>query len=418
VVHIKTTINSRTVVARDPFAELFGDNYLRQYRTPEQMGSGSGVVISPDGYIVTNNHVVSGADVVTVTFDDRRTAQAKVIGSDPSTDLAVLKINQDNLPYMEFGNSDEVHLGEWVLAVGYPLSLDATVTAGIVSAKGRSLGLNARKSRSAIESYIQTDAAVNPGNSGGPLVSAKGQLIGINSAIASPTGSYAGYSYAIPANLVKKAAADIIQYGAVQRGFLGIEPRDFKNANPDEILKYKLIENEGVFVAGVAEEGGAKAAGIQKGDFIIAINNVAVSTIPELNEQLARYTPGDHINVSYLRSGKKLSVNVELKNINGNTALIKEKTIAPLLGAKLRALNTEEQKKWNTKNGIVVSSIGKGLLARANMRDGFVITGINGNAVKTVEDVDQELASQNAVQIEGFYPGRNGMYYYNLETGR
>lgn len=419
VVHIKTTVNSKTILARDPFAELFGDNYLRQYRTPEQMGSGSGVVISPDGYIVTNNHVVSGADVVTVTFNDRKTAQAKVIGTDPSTDLAVLKIDEDNLPYMEFGNSDDVHLGEWVLAVGYPLSLDATVTAGIVSAKGRSIGINAQKSRSAIESFIQTDAAVNPGNSGGPLVNSTGQLIGINSAIASPTGSYAGYSYAIPANIVKKATADIIQYGTVQRGFLGIEPRDFKNASPDEIVAYKLDEVEGVYVANVSPIGGAKAAGIQKGDFITAVNNISVATINQLNEQVSRFKPGDHVNITYLRSGKTLTANVELKNIKGTTAVVNEKdAIASSVGAVLRSLSSDEQKKYNSKNGVVVSDAGRGILAQANIRKGFVITGINGNPVKETTEVDKALSSGEMVQLEGFYPDRTGMYYYNIQAGR
>jgi Do/DeqQ family serine protease len=418
VVHIKTTINSRTVLARDPFAELFGDNYMRQYRTPEQMGSGSGVVISPDGYIVTNNHVVSGADVVTVTFNDRKTAQAKVIGTDPSTDLAVLKIDEENLPFMEFGNSDDVHLGEWVLAVGYPLSLDATVTAGIVSAKARSLGINAQKSRSAIESFIQTDAAVNPGNSGGPLVNSAGQLIGINSAIASPTGSYAGYSYAIPANIVRKATADIIQYGTVQRGFLGVEPRDFKNASKEEIEAYKLDETEGVFVANISPNGGAKAAGIQKGDFITAINNIAVNSIPQLNEQVSRYKPGDHINVTYLRNGKSAIASVELKNINGTTSVVNEKAAISSMGAVLRSLTKEEKVKWHTQSGIVVSEIGKGVLAQVNMRKGFVITGINGNPVNESNEVDKALSYGGMVQIEGFYPDRTGMYYYNIQTER
>lgn len=416
VVHIKTTINSKTVLARDPFADLFGDHYLRQYRTPEQMGSGSGVVISPDGYIVTNNHVVSGADVVTVTFNDHKTAQAKVIGTDLSTDLAVLKIEEQNLPFMEFGNSDEVHLGEWVLAVGYPLSLDATVTAGIVSAKSRSIGINSQKSRSAIESFIQTDAAVNPGNSGGPLVNSIGQLIGINSAIASPTGSYAGYSYAIPANLVKKATADIIQYGAVQRGFLGIEPKDFKNASAAEIKAYKLEETEGVLVANLAPDGGAKAAGILKGDLITAVNNVPISSIPQLNEQVSRYKPGDHINISFLRSGKKMTANVELKNINGTTGVINEKASMNSMGSVLRALSKEEQSKYDLKNGVVVSKVGSGILAKANMRDGFVITGLNGSTVGETSEVDKALHSGRLIQLEGFYPGRNGMYYYTIDA--
>ncbi|MFA6150371.1 MAG: trypsin-like peptidase domain-containing protein [Chitinophagaceae bacterium] len=418
VVHIKTTINSRTVMARDPFAEFFGDNNLRQYRTPEQMGSGSGVVISPDGYIVTNNHVVSGADVVTVTFNDRNSVQAKVIGTDPSTDLAVIKIDQQNLPFMEFGNSDDVHLGEWVLAVGYPLSLDATVTAGIVSAKGRSIGINSTKSRSAIESFIQTDAAVNPGNSGGPLVNTTGQLIGINSAIASMTGSYAGYSYAIPANIVKKATADIIQYGTVQRGYLGIEPRDYKNASAAEIKQFNLMETEGVYVANVSPKGGALAAGIAKGDFIVAVNNIPVSTIPQLNEQVSRYKPGDHVNVTYLRSDRKVVVDVELKNINGNTEVVKEKAATPLMGAVLREMNDGEKKKFETKSGVVVSDVGSGILAKSNMKNGFVITGVNGNPVNAPADVDKALANGEMIQLEGFYPGRNGMYYYNIQGGK
>ena len=239
VVHIKTKTKGRQVVVRRP--TIFGDIYQDMFQPP-QMGAGSGVVVSPDGYIVTNNHVVAGADLVTVTFNDRYTTDAKLVATDPATDIAVLKIEAANLPYMEYGNSDDVNLGQWVLAVGYPLTLDATVTAGIVSAKSRSLGINRRQSSTAIESFIQTDAAVNPGNSGGALVNTKGQLIGINAAIASPTGSYAGYSYAIPANIVKKVVEDIIDYGTVQRAFLGISYMDVKNATPQEIREYGLTE--------------------------------------------------------------------------------------------------------------------------------------------------------------------------------
>lgn len=418
VVHIKTTINARTVVARDPISEMFGGDMLRQFRTPEQMGSGSGVVISPDGYIVTNNHVISGTDQIIVTFDDRKTAKAKLIGTDPSSDLAVLKIEENNLPYIEFGNSDDVHLGQWVLAVGYPLTLDATVTAGIVSAKSRSIGINATKSRTAIESFIQTDAAVNPGNSGGPLVNAAGQLVGINSAIASPTGSYAGYSYAIPANIVKKVASDIIQYGAVQRAYLGIETRDFKNANPQEISKYGLDKNDGLYVARVAEKSGAMSAGIKEGDFITAVNNVKVSTYPQLTEQLSPFKPGDHVSVTYLRSGKSITTNVELKNINNTTDVVKEKAIAQMLGASFRSLTAQEQQKFKISGGVQITDLGNGLLAQqTNIRKGFIVSGVNGNPVKDAETLDQLLSSHDgAVQLEGFYPGSNGMYYYNLRT--
>ena len=305
VVHIKTTTKARTVVANDPFMDdFFGMFGQRQYTLPPQMGSGSGVVISPDGFIVTNNHVVAGADQLTVTFNDRYTTTAKVVSTDPSTDIAVVKVEEKNLPFMEIGNTDEVRLGQWVLAVGYPLSLDATVTAGIVSAKSRSIGINRQQSRSAIESFIQTDAAVNPGNSGGALVNTKGQLIGINSAIASPTGSYAGYSYAIPANIVRKVVADLKQYGKVQRGYIGIQYLDRKNATPEQLSALGLDRNDGVYVQDVTAGGGAVAAGIRKGDFITQIAGVPVHTEPELLEQVARYKPGDHIAITYKRGGQ------------------------------------------------------------------------------------------------------------------
>lgn len=416
VVHVKTLISSKTIVARDPLSDFFGGNGLRQYRTPEQMGSGSGVLISSDGYIVTNNHVVSGADKVRVTFYDGKSVEARVVGTDLSTDLAVLKIEEQNLPYMEFGNSDNVHLGEWVLAVGYPLSLDATVTAGIVSAKGRSIGVNARQTRTAIESFIQTDAAVNPGNSGGPLVNTDGQIIGINSAIASPTGSYAGYSYAIPANIVKKASADIIKYGAVQRAYLGIEPRDFKSANSQEVKAFKMDEIEGVLVANLSENGGAKAAGIQKGDFITSVNGVKVLSTPQLNEQLSRFKPGDHVAIQYNRNGTLYATTVELKNLDGTTSLVKDTDALNSLGAKLRALNAQEKRNYNLEQAIVVEQPGRGLLANAQIQKGFIITGINGNAVETSQDLEKALSNNSQVQVEGFYPGKSGMYYYNITT--
>jgi Do/DeqQ family serine protease len=417
VVHIKTITNSRTVVARDPLSELFGDNYLRQYRTPEQMGSGSGVVISPDGYIVTANHVIAGTDQVKVTFNDRNTAIAKVVGSDPSSDLAVLKIDVKNLPYIQFGNSDDVHLGQWVLAVGYPFSLDATVTAGIVSAKGRSIGINATKSSSSVESFIQTDAAVNPGNSGGPLVNASGQLIGINSAIASPTGSYAGYSYAVPANIVRKVSADIIQYGTVQRAYLGIETRDFKNATPQEISSYGLDKTEGVYVKGALEKGAAAMAGIREGDFITAVNNVKVATVPQLLEQLSRFKPGDHVPVTYLRNGKTMTAAVELKNINGNTELVKERATIDYLGASFRSLSPAEAKQYKVSGGVIITGLGQGLLSQqTNIKKGFVVSGVNGSPVKSAEMLSSVLdAVDGVVQLEGFYPGGNAMYYYSLQ---
>lgn len=417
VVHIKTTTKSRTVVASSPYDQLFGDLFgPRQYTLPPQMGSGSGVVVSPDGYIVTNNHVVAGADQMTVTFNDRFTTSAKVISTDPSTDLAVIKVEEKNLPYMEFGNSDEVRLGQWVLAVGYPLSLDATVTAGIVSAKGRSIGINRTQSRSAIESFIQTDAAVNPGNSGGALVNTKGQLIGINSAIASPTGSYAGYSYAIPANLVKKVVGDLKQYGTVQRGYLGIQYLDRKSTSPEQLSALGLDRNDGVYVQEVTDNGGAKVAGIRKGDFITQVAGIPVRTEPELLEQIARYKPGDHIAITYMRGGKEYNTTVELKNSAGNTSVIKEGATGRLMGATVRPLTAEERRNYSVPAGILVTDPGSGTLAKkTSMRKNFIITSVNEQSVSSIEELQQLIAAAGGrIQLAGFYPGYKGMYYYAL----
>lgn len=419
VVHIKTTTQGRTVVAQAPdmFGDMFGNMFgERQYYIPPQMGSGSGVVISPDGYIVTNNHVVADASEVTVTFNDRYTTKAKVIGKDPSTDIAVIKIDEKNLPYMEFGNSDDVKLGQWVLAVGYPLTLDATVTAGIVSATGRSIGIN-KQSASPIEAYIQTDAAVNPGNSGGALVNTSGQLIGINAAIASPTGSYAGYSYAIPSNIVRKAVNDIIKYGAVQRAYMGIEYLDPRNLTPEQISSLGLDKNQGVYVASVMRNSGADQAGLKKGDFITQINGMAVETGPEMLEQIARYHPGDNISVSYLRDGTEHVTTVLLKNLNGTTSIVKNENEARILGASFRTLSAQERSKYGVDGGVVLTDVGNGLLAKqTNIKKGFVVTGVNNNDINTISDLQQTILANSTVQIAGFYPGAQGMYYYGLNN--
>lgn len=413
VVHIKTQTNGRTVVARggnDVFEQLFGP---QEYYLPPQMGSGSGVVISPDGYIATNYHVVSNADKVTVTFNDQYTTEATVVAKDAATDIALLKVQESNLPYMEFGNSDNVRLGQWVLAVGYPLTLDATVTAGIVSAKSRALGINRTQSASAIESFIQTDAAVNPGNSGGALVNTKGQLIGINSAIASPTGSYAGYSYAIPSNIAKKVLDDLKQYGTVQRAYLGIQ---LLSQNNNELSKSRT---EGVYVADVPSQGGAYAAGIRKGDYITRINNTLVHSEPELLEQVARYKPGDNVSVSYTRNGKEYNTTVLLKNINGTTGVLKGQVAkaAQLLGATMRPLKEEEKSKYSIDNGVLVTDISNGVLARqTNMRSGFIILRANDQTVNNADDIQKAIAENGSVRLGGFYPGRNGMYYYGIRV--
>jgi len=401
VVHIKTETKARTVQAEDVFGRMFG----QQYYIPPQQGSGSGVVISADGYIVTNNHVVANADQVTVTFNDRFTTKAKVISTDAATDLAVLKVEEKNLPYMEFGNSDNVKLGQWVLAVGYPLTLDATVTAGIVSAKSRSIGINRSQANQPVESFIQTDAAVNPGNSGGALVNTDGLLIGINSAIASPTGSYAGYSYAIPSNIVRKVVNDMVQFGSVQRGYMGVTYIDSKTATPEQISGLGLDKINGVYITSIVDGGGAEKAGLQKGDYITAINGVAVRTSPELQEQIARYHPGDKLNVSYLRNGSNKTASVELK---------KEVGTPKLFGAELRPMTDEEKKKYGVAGGVVVTNTGRSVLAQARIRNGFIITGVDDVTVTDVESLKKALVNAQAVQVAGFYPGYRGMYYYNL----
>lgn len=422
VVHITTKRNAKAVVAQDPafgddfFGQLFG---RRQYYIPPQMGSGSGVVISPDGYIVTNNHVVNGADVVTVTFDNKFTTDAKIVGRDASSDIAVIKIDEKNLPYMEFGNSDDVKLGQWVLAVGYPLTLDATVTAGIVSAKGRSIGINQRQSATAIESFIQTDAAVNPGNSGGALVNTSGQVIGINSAIASPTGSYAGYSYAIPANIVKKVSEDLIKYGTVQRGYLGINYIDRKMLSQDELKTLGISRTDGVYVEKVITGSGADQAGIKHGDLIIKVNGVAVKTSPDLLAQIALYKPGDNISITYIRDDKEKNVSVQLKDIDGNTDVVTKTTAkSKLLGANMRELTQAEISKYNVSGGVLVDNVGTGLLRDyTDMKDGFIITDINGEEVSTLAQV-QDIFNANSsnMKIGGFYPGKNGRFYYGVKV--
>jgi serine protease Do len=417
VVHIKTTTNARPVSAREIYGNSIWGDMLggQQFYAPEQMGSGSGVVISPDGYIATNYHVVSNTDKVTVTFNDRYTAEAEVVAKDASTDLAVLKVKETNLPFMEFGNSDDVKLGQWVLAVGYPLSLDATVTAGIVSAKSRAIGINRSQSAAAIESFIQTDAAVNPGNSGGALVNTSGQLIGINSAIASPTGSYAGYSYAIPANIVKKVTTDLIKFGTVQRAYLGIEYLDSKRLKPEDLSKLSIDKTEGVYVAGTRENGGAYAAGIRKGDFITSINGVPIRTEPQLQEQIARYKPGDNISVTYLRSSKEYTATVQLKNLSGTTSVVKEATnTVAMFGAQLRSLTEQEKDKYGVNGGVVVSSVGSGKLAQQRMKNGFIITGVNEQEVTDVDALATALSGVDRAKLMGFYPNITGLYYYGL----
>jgi serine protease Do len=418
VVHVKTLTQGKTFLAQDPF----GFSGPQQYRTPDQMGAGSGVIISADGYVITNNHVVQGADQVQVTFNDRNTQIAKVIGTDPSTDIAVLKIAGNDFPYMQLGNSDNVKLGQWVLAVGYPLNLDATVTAGIVSGKSRNLGMNERASKSnAVESYIQTDAAVNPGNSGGALVNTQGQLVGINAAIASPTGSYAGYSYAIPSNLALKVATDLIKFGSVQRGYLGASLVDLNRMNEKTAEQLGLSSGDfknakGVYVAEILPGSGAAEAGLKKGDFITIINGNAVNSVPSLTEQIARYHPGDKVSIGYMRNGKPSTVSVELKNVSGSTAINKSAGTLAFSGAMLRNLNESESSKLGITGGVMVTDIVSGSIAqKSNVQKGFVILSVNDAAIHNIADFQTSVSqADNGIQLGGMYPGRRGMYYYGL----
>ena len=423
-VHIKTkTVRqaSNNLPRKNPFSDLFGidpnDFFGDRSRSQPEMGSGSGVIISEDGYVVTNNHVVDGADEVTVTLSNRKSFKAKVVASDPSTDLAVVKVEAKGLPFLLYGNSDDVKVGQWVLAVGYPLSLETTVTAGIVSAKGRSIDINSRQSQTPVESFIQTDAAVNPGNSGGPLINPQGQLIGINSAIASPTGSYAGYSFTIPVNIVKKVVTDLIKYGTTQRAYLGIE---YARENmSDEMKKDKGIKDdeEGVYIMNVREKGAAANAGLLTGDLITKLNGIPIFSGSELVGQIAIYRPGDKIKITYKRNNKENEVMVTLMNNSGNMEVVKNSAFDKL-GAQLQPLQKKDAEKLKVKGGIVVASISeKGLFSKTRMEEGFVILKVNGREVNTVDEFRKivEQAGNGSLKLEGVYQGYDGSFTYPLK---
>ena len=430
VVHIKTKTNARQVTnnlprGRNPFSDLFGDgfddffNMPRSQTIPEQRASGSGVLISEDGYIVTNNHVIDGADEINITLNNKRSYKATLVGTDPSSDIAVLKIEGKSFPYLVYGNSDDVKLGQWVLAVGYPLTLDVTVTAGIISAKSRSIGINRKQSDNPVESFLQTDAAVNPGNSGGALINTDGQLIGINSAIASPTGSYAGYSYAIPVNIVKKIVNDLMKFGTVQRAYLGIQ-YSAGDMTDEEKKETGFKEGEGVFVTNVTNGGAAQIAGLKKGDIVTKVNGVAVTSGPEMVEQVTRYKPGDKVTVNYLRDGKDYTANLVLKNSVGNTDIVKNTGMLDKLGGQLENLDKKSAATYDVAGGVVVKKVGNGYLGKTKMQDGFVITSLNGIVIKNTDDLKAALEknkSSGTVKLEGIYPGYEGSYGYPLNLG-
>jgi len=428
VVHITTTIggnqtsnNLPKTKRSSPFGDFFGDDLFNDFfngpqtRSMPQRASGSGVIISEDGYIVTNNHVIEEANEIMVTLNNKKQYKAKLMGTDPSSDLALIKIEEKGLNFLLYGNSDNLKLGQWVLAVGYPLNLETTVTAGIVSAKARSLGLNSRKSNSPIESFIQTDAAVNQGNSGGALVGPNGELVGIVSAIASPTGAYAGYSYAIPVNIVKKIINDLLQYGTVQRAYLGISYLP-ENAPEAEKTKQNYKEGLGVLVMDVTKDGAMSGSGLQAGDYITKINGIKVSSGSEMVEQVAGYKPGDKITVQYLRNGKSYTTTVSLKNKSGSFDIVKT-MVTDKLGAELQTLDKKKATELGVKGGVVVSKISSGLIdEQTRMRDGFVILKLNGAEIKSVEELNTAIArSPKRIMLEGFYPGYDGVYQYPIE---
>ncbi|MCF8276253.1 MAG: Do family serine endopeptidase [Flavobacteriales bacterium] len=405
VVHIKTKVVRSGVSSANPFYQFFFDRGMQ----PEaQQGSGSGVIISGDGYILTNNHVVNNADEVEVVLDDQRSYRAEVLGTDPNTDLALLKIDEEGLAYIPYGNSENVQVGEWVLAVGNPFNLNSTVTAGIVSAKGRNI--NILREELAIESFIQTDAAVNPGNSGGALVNTRGELIGINTAIASTTGSYAGYSFAVPVNIARKVVDDILEFGTVQRAFIGVSIRDLNGKLASE---KGLSVSEGAYVNGLSKDGAAHDAGIREGDIIVAVNGVKVKNVPELQEKIGEYRPGDVAQITVLRDDELRKFDVELRNRNGDTELIsKEADLMVQLGADLQPLNSEQLTKLGLRSGLQVRNLSSGKLKGAGIKEGFIITRVDRKPVQSSTDVMSALSKKDGgVLIEGVYPNGLTAYY-------
>lgn len=420
VVHIKTKIPAKRVnnqlprnrnnSMEDLFDQFFNNNYGPQIQ-PEQRASGSGVIISDDGYIITNNHVVSDggtgiAEEITVTLHNKKVYKARVIGHDASSDIAVLKIDGSGFPFLLYGNSDNVKLGQWVLAIGYPLTLETTVTAGIVSAKGRNIGINQRQSQTPIESFIQTDAAVNQGNSGGGLINTDGQLVGINSAIYAPNGTYAGYSFAIPVNLVKKIVNDLIKFGDVKRPYLGI------SADGE-----KLDEGDGAHIGEVAKDGAAAATGLKKGDVITKINDITIYSWSELQATVSSYNTGDKLNITYRRDGKEYTTSAILTSKTGTYAQTPVTGVGEKLGADLETIDKKTSLKYEVEGGVSVKKITPGgLFSKTRMQDGFIITSVNGTDITSIEELAQAISSLKgeSIQLEGIYPGYEGVYRYPL----
>ena len=431
VVYIKVTMGGEIETREfyDPFEDFFGDFFggrgnggrqRQQVQTPKRQASGSGVIISEDGYIVTNNHVVEKANEITITLNDNREFTARVIGLDATTDLALLKIDAEDLPTLVVGDSEALKVGEWVLAVGNPFNLTSTVTAGIVSAKARQLGA----SQNGIESFIQTDAAINAGNSGGALVNARGELVGINAMLYSQTGNFTGYGFAIPTTIMKKVVTDFKEYGTVQRALIGISGMDLHNyieseKQKDDKFNADFGTNDGVYVAEVSDEGAAKEAGIKEGDVIVSVDGRKVTKMSELQEAITQYRPGEKVVVGVIREKKEKSFGVTLRNGKGNTAVQKAAKL-DILGAEFKPLTDDQKKTLNLSKGVQVVSIKDGLLQKAGVQKDFIILKINNQDIKTNEDVEAALkaASQsemNSLFIWGKYPsGKTGTFAIDL----
>ncbi len=401
VVFIKVTTNSRveSVEYYDPFEDLFGDFFgrgnggtrRRQMQTPKRQASGSGVIISTDGYIVTNNHVVDGADELTVKLNDNRELKARIIGQDKTTDLALIKVEDSNLPAIKIGSSDDLKLGEWVLAVGNPFNLTSTVTAGIVSAKARSMGANG------VESFIQTDAAINPGNSGGALVNVRGELVGINAMIYSQTGSYAGYGFAIPTSIMNKVVDDLKKFGTVQRAIVGVMGTDVSNyidAEKEKGNEVDLGTVNGVYISEVTNGSAAADAGLSSGDVITAIDGKAVNKMSELQETVSTHRPGDKISITYMRDKKSYTKSVTLKNAQGTTAVVKEVDVDDM-GIGLAPLSDEVKKQLNLSYGLEVTAIRSGIMQNAGLQKGIIIMQVNDKQMRSRSDFDEAVKVAN-----------------------
>jgi Do/DeqQ family serine protease len=403
VVHVitKRMVGGENSEVNPIYEYFFGDRNRNNTRPREVSGYGSGVIISSDGYIITNNHVIENANEVDVVLNDNRTMQAKVVGRDPSTDLALLKVDAANLSYIEYGDSDALKLGEWVLAVGNPFNLTSTVTAGIVSAKGRNIDI--LRGNYKIESFIQTDAALNMGNSGGALVKTKGLLVGITTAILSPSGASAGNAFAIPTSIVKKVIEDLQKFGEVQRAFLGVAISDV-NSSVAERLKLNRIT--GVLITGVNEDGSAADAGLKEDDVIIALDDVAVNTTAELQEQVGRHRPGDRITVRYIRGGREQTASLTLKNIAGNTSVVTADMNADIVfGARLAALSGNERRRLNIENGVRVLEVNDGKFKDIGIQRGYVILSINDRKVNNPAEVRRFTDNESTLKsISGVQP--------------